>query len=117
STQIALADSYGNGPEHTALRAEVRSLIEHQIDLLPAAFRTVYVLRDVEGLSARDVADALGIPVATVRTRAHRARVLLREGLMGKAEADLSGAFASDGARCDRIVANVIERRRALHPR
>src|SRR5690606_32595923 len=108
---------YDNSPEHTALRAEVRSLIEHQIDLLPDAFRTVYVLRDVERLSARDVAEALGIPVATVRTRAHRARVLMREGLMGKVEADLSGAFAFDGARCDRIVANVLARCRALHPR
>lgn len=117
ATQIALADSYGNGPEHTALRAEVRSLIERQIDLLPDTFRTVFVLRDVEGLSAREVADVLGIPVATVRTRAHRARVLLREGLIGKVEADLSGAFAFDGARCDRIVANVLSRCRAMQPR
>ena len=112
--QVSLADSHGNGPEQTALRAQVRVLIEQQIDLLPDAFRTVFMLREVEGLSARDVAVALDIPVATVRTRAHRARNLLRKGLVGKVEADLSGAFAFDGERCDRIVDNVIKRRRSL---
>lgn len=110
--QVALADSFGHGPEQSALLAEVRSLIERQIDLLPDNYRTVFVLREVEGLSARDVAEALGLPVTTVRTRAFRARMLLRKGLVGKVEADLSGAFAFNGARCDRIVTNVIARRR-----
>lgn len=109
---VSLADSFGNGPEQTALRSQVRGLIERQIDLLPEAYRTVFVLREVEGLSASDVADALDIPVTTVRTRNFRARNLLRKGLLGKVEADLSGAFAFDGARCDRIVANVIRRHR-----
>jgi len=112
--QLALADTPLSGPEQTALRAQVRSLIEQQIDLLPDDYRTVFMLSAVEELSARDVAEALGIPVATVRTRAFRARKLLREGLVGKVEADLGGAFAFDGERCDRIVENVIERRRRL---
>ena len=113
TTQLSLADDHGNGPEQTALLSQVRGLIEQQIDLLPDAYRTVFVLREVEGLSATDVASALSIPVATVRTRAFRARKLVRNGLVGKVEADLSGAFAFDGERCDRIVANVIERRRS----
>jgi len=112
--QLALADTPGSGPELSASREQVRSLIEQQIDLLPDDYRTAFVLREVEGLSARDVAEALDIPVATVRTRAFRARKLLREGLVGKVEADLGGAFAFDGERCDRIVAQVIEQRRRL---
>lgn len=112
--QLALADAPGSGPEQSAMRAQVRSLIEQQIDLLPDDFRTVFVLREVEGLNARDVADALGIPVATVRTRAFRARKLLREGLVGKVDVGVTDAFAFDGERCDRIVANVIEQRRRL---
>ncbi len=112
--QLALADASGSGPEESAVRAEARSLIEEQIDLLPDDFRTVFVLRDVEGLDARDVADALGIPVATVRTRAFRARKLLRAGLVGKLDVGLGAAFAFDGERCDRIVASVIEQRRRL---
>lgn len=112
--QLALADTPGSGPEQLAVRAQVRSLIEQQIDLLPDDYRTAFMLREVEGLSAKDVAQALDIPVATVRTRAFRARKLLREGLLGKVEADLGDVFAFDGERCDRIVANVIEERRRL---
>lgn len=112
--QLALADTPGSGPEQSAVRAQVRSLIEQQIDLLPDDYRTTFMLREVEGLSARDVAKALDIPVATVRTRAFRARKLLREGLLGKVEADLSDVFAFDGERCDRIVANVIAQRRRI---
>lgn len=111
--QLALADTPRSGPEQTAARAQVRSLIEDQIDLLPDGFRTVFMLSAVEGLGVADIAEALAIPPGTVRTRAFRARKLLREGLMGKVETDLDGAFAFDGARCDRIIERVIERRRA----
>ena len=110
--QLALADAPGSGPEQTASRAQIRSLIEQQIDLLPDAYRTVFMLSAVEGLSAVDIAEALDIPAATVRTRAFRARNLLREGLVGKVEADLGGVFAFDGKRCDRIVKGVIAEHR-----
>ncbi len=112
--QLALADEPGDGPEQSAQRAQVRGLIEQQIDLLPDEFRTVFMLREVEGLSARDVAEALGIPVGTVRTRAFRARKLLRTSLAGTLDVGLNGAFAFDGERCDRIVKTVIELRRRL---
>ncbi|HET8986175.1 MAG TPA: RNA polymerase sigma factor [Trueperaceae bacterium] len=114
--QLALADAPGRGPEQTASRAQLRELIERQIDLLPADYRTVFMLSAVEGLSAVDIAVALDIPAATVRTRAFRARNLLREGLAGTVEADLGAVFAFDGERCDRIVARVIEMHRRVSP-
>ncbi len=110
--QAALADGLDDGPEQTAARAEVRRLIEERIDLLPDAYRTVFMLRAVEEMSAADVAQALDIPEATVRTRFFRARRLLREGLTTDVAADLGEAFAFDGARCDRIVENVLRRAR-----
>lgn len=110
--QLALADAPTAGPEPLAFRAQVRELIERHIDALPEAYRVVFTLTAVEGLSPSDVAEALGVPAATVRTRAFRARHLLRERLVGQLEADLTDAYAFDGARCDRIVANVLERRR-----
>lgn len=110
--QAALADGLDAGPEQTAARAEVRRLIEERIDLLPDAYRTVFMLRAVEELSAADVAQALDIPEATVRTRFFRARRLLREGLTTDVATDLGEAFAFDGARCDRIVENVLRRAR-----
>lgn len=111
--QLALAETAASGPESLAFRSEVRDLIEEQIDALPEAFRTVFVLNAVEGLSPADIAEVLDIPANTVRTRAYRARQLLRERLMGRVESDLSSAFSFDGARCDRIVETVLERCRA----
>src|SRR5690625_4530314 len=59
--QLALADAPDRGPEPSAFRTQVRDLIEEQIDLLPEAYRTVFVLSAVEGLSAAEVADVLDI--------------------------------------------------------
>ena len=95
-------------PDRLAMRSQVRRLMEARIDLLPEAFRTVFMLRAVEELSVEEVAAALEIPEATVRTRFFRARSLLREGLSRDVDLVISDAFSFDGGRCDRIVANVL---------
>ncbi len=97
-------------PEDTAVRGQMRDLLERKIDELPLPFRTAFVLREVEELTIDEVADCLSIPSATVRTRVFRARALLRTSIadaMGGAVADV---FRFDGARCDRIVARVSAR-------
>lgn len=96
------------GPEDEAQRGEARQLLERHIDALPDPFRAVFVLRAVEELSVEDTAAALGIPDATVRTRYFRARRQLREWTAGDVNATLKDAFAFAGARCDRIVRNVL---------
>jgi len=95
-------------PERIAMRAQVRRVIEARIDTLPDAFRTVFVLRAVEELSVDEVAAALEIPAATVRSRFFRARSLLREGLSRDIDHAIDEAFVFDGERCDRIVARVL---------
>ncbi len=112
-TQAAFTDTPERGPEHSALRSQVRTLLESRIDLLPEAYRTVFMLRAVEEMSVEEVAQALDIPEATVRTRFFRARSLLREGLAGEMDGAIGEVFAFDGARCDRIVANVLARARS----
>jgi RNA polymerase sigma-70 factor (ECF subfamily) len=99
-------------PDASAVREEMRRLLERKIDQLPAAFRTVFMLRALEEMSARETAECLGIPEATVRTRFFRARSLLRGSLEKDMDAALEGAFAFDGARCDRIVQAVLDRLR-----
>lgn len=92
-----------------AARSEMRQLLETAIDGLPEGFRTVFVLRDVEGLSTEETAEQLKLKPETVKTRLHRARRMLRLVL----EAELRGSFAElypfDGARCahmaDRVIA------------
>jgi len=99
-------------PEASALREEMRKLLEGKIDQLPAAFRTVFMLRALEEMSAKETAECLGIPEATVRTRFFRARSLLRESLEKDVDVALERAFVFDGARCDRIVQAVLDRLR-----
>lgn len=109
-TQAALTDAPDHGPEQTALRSQARATMEAHIDMLPDAYRTVFVLRGVEGMSVEEVAQALDMPQATVRTRFFRARGLLRRSLASEMDAALGDAFSFDGARCDRLVAEVLRR-------
>lgn len=97
-------------PEQEAHRTEIRKLLEAQVDSLPDAYRAVFMLRAVEELSVEETAAVLQIPEATVRTRLFRARSLLREGLAASIDLAYEDAFAFAGERCDRIVANVLER-------
>jgi RNA polymerase sigma-70 factor, ECF subfamily len=96
------------GPEKDALRSEMRRLLEARIDALPDTYRAVFVLRALEELSVEETAIALEIPEPTVRTRYFRARSLLRESLARDIDRSLEDAFGFAGARCDRIVSNVL---------
>jgi RNA polymerase sigma-70 factor, ECF subfamily len=97
-------------PEAAAMRTEMRRLLERRIDALPEQFRSVFVLRDVEELSVEETAECLDLPPATVRTRAFRARALLRESLSQDIDLATVDAFAFAGLRCDRIVYGVLEK-------
>lgn len=97
-------------PERSAMRGEMRRLIEARIDELPDVFRTVFMLRAVEEMSVEEAATALDIPEATVRSRFFRARGLLREGLSRDIDVGIDEAFSFDGSRCDNIVARVLAR-------
>ena len=68
-------------PEQTATNRELATVLTRAIDALDPSQREVLVLRDVEGLSAPDVAKVLGISVEAVKSRLHRARVTVREAL------------------------------------
>ena len=67
--------------EDPARQVELRTALSAAIDELPAAFRAVLVLRDVEGRSNGEIADMLGLNTALVKTRVHRARLFLRKRL------------------------------------
>jgi RNA polymerase sigma-70 factor, ECF subfamily len=97
-------------PEALAANAELRRLLERAIQRLPEQFRTAFVLREVEGLSVEETAEYLGIPPATVKTRDHRARNLLRSYLSENIDATIPQTFPFLGARCDRIVEQVLAR-------
>jgi RNA polymerase sigma-70 factor (ECF subfamily) len=107
-------DDMDRSPDRTAMRAELRQIMEARIDMLPDDFRKVFMLRGVEEMSVEEVSQILEIPEATVRTRFFRARSMLREGLSQDLDMALSDAFTFDGERCNRIVSLVKAR---LSPR
>jgi len=100
-------------PERLAVSGDLRRLIEAAVDALPEEFRTVFMLRAVEGLSVEETARQLDVPSMTVRTRYHRARERVRSHLGDSLEEMLPAAFTFAGERCDRIVAAVLARTNA----
>jgi RNA polymerase sigma-70 factor (ECF subfamily) len=97
-------------PERQAFAGELRRALEASLDALPAAYRCVFVLRDVEGLSTAEAAECLDVSEDVVKTRLHRARALLREDLFERAGLSARNVFSFAGGRCDRIVAAVLAR-------
>lgn len=108
-----VADERSESPPAATLRAEIRRTLERRIDELPAAFRSVFVMREVEDMTVEETAECLSIPAATVRTRLFRARALLREALARDMDMATVDVFSFAGARCDRVVAGVLARWKA----
>jgi len=75
-------------PEEPILTAEQAEIIEKAIQQLPEPYRDVYVLADVEHLSNAEIAERLGLSVAAVKSRLHRARLRMRAALASYFEQD-----------------------------
>jgi RNA polymerase sigma-70 factor (ECF subfamily) len=97
-------------PEQEVLGKQLQGVLAAAIDKLPVGYRTVFVLRELEGLSTAEVAQSLGMSEQAVKMRLHRARTALRGGLYDRIGAAALPPFAFAGKRCDRIVAAVLER-------
>jgi len=105
-----MAGSSPDNPERQAFTGELRGLLEGAIDTLPDGMREVFVLRDVDGMNTAEVADCLGVSEAVVKTRLSRGRAALRRELLQQVGATAPEAFRFYRPRCDRVVANVLER-------
>ncbi len=66
-------------PESELMTDEARHYLDRSIEKLPDSLRAAFILRDIEGLSTRETADILTISETAVKTRLHRARLLLRD--------------------------------------
>ena len=97
-------------PERLAISRELGALVESAIDRLPDGAREVFMLRQVEGMSTEEVADALNVSEAVVKTRLSRARGAIRRELFDQAGLAASNTFRFLGPRCDRVVTAVLTR-------
>ena len=109
---VSLFSSETQRPEEHVSRDQLRRMIEDAVDRLPEQFRTVFLLREVEGMTLSEIAETLEIPESTVKTRNFRARKQLRMDLEQRLEPAVREAFLFLGPRCDRMVARVFERLR-----
>ena len=77
----AMADTSTMAPDDAAARTEDRARIQRALEALPEHHRTIIMLSDLEGLSYREIAEVLNIPMGTVMSRLHNARKRLRDAL------------------------------------
>ena len=97
-----------NTPEKNMIRRDMQELLEEAIDQLSPKYRSVYMMREVEGMNTEETARCLEITESNVKVRLHRAKKKIRKKLEEKV-ADTS-IFNFLGARCDRMVSLVMKK-------
>ena len=102
--------SAAESPESSAARSQMRLLIEQAVDELPEPFRMVFIMREMDEMSVEETALNLDLRPETVKTRLHRARRLLRQGLNERIDSAVNEAFPFLGALCERLTAKVLRR-------
>src|SRR5438093_9765514 len=102
--------SKGRDPEEQIYDGELKMVLERAVDSLSDEYRSVFMLREIEGLSTAETAECLEISEENVKTRLHRARALLQREFYSAAGTTATTAFQFLGARCDRLVARVMDR-------
>ena len=107
--ETLMRGSDAESADASVARGEIRKLLEQAVAALPDAFRIVFVLRDVEGLTSEETAEILDIPVATVKTRLFRGRRRLQEMLEPELGNVLSGTFPFAGNDCAALTERVLE--------
>jgi RNA polymerase sigma-70 factor (ECF subfamily) len=97
-----------DGPEDRAAAREAVRLLERAVDELPAPYRSVFVLREVEQLSTRETAESLGLGEDAVKVRLHRAKGMLRKALGEEVDRAAPEAFQFLAPRCNRMAERVM---------
>lgn len=97
-------------PDAAVAREQLRRLLERAVADLPDIFRTVFVLREIDGLSVEETAQVLDVPSATVKTRLLRAKRRLQDALAPDVHEALTGTFPFAGADCAALTERVMAR-------
>jgi len=108
--ETLMQGSETEAPDVSIAREQIRKLLEQAVAELPEAFRSVFVLREIEGLSSEDTAAILDVPVATVKTRLFRGRRRLQQMLEPELGTVLSGTFPFAGSDCAALTERVLKK-------
>jgi RNA polymerase sigma-70 factor, ECF subfamily len=97
-------------PERAAAGREFGHMVEQAIDGLPEIYRSVLIMREVEGMSTIEAAAVLDVEPEVIKTRLHRARASLRTAIESRVGEQMQNAYTFGNERCDRVVAAVLAR-------
>ena len=97
-------------PAEQMFNRTIRSLLESALDSLPQDYRTVMMLRDIEGLTTSETAECLNLGPESIEVRLLRARTMIGRRLFDRVIHGAPDAFQFLDVRCDRVVENVLNR-------
>ncbi|PWI30356.1 RNA polymerase sigma factor [Flavobacteriaceae bacterium LYZ1037] len=104
---LEIPDDKQLNPQQTMIRQEAKQLLENAIDCLETKYKTVYILKELEDMSLKEIAIVLDLSLENVKIRLHRAKTMLKNNLY-----ELSNdknIFEFGYGRCDRITENVMK--------
>lgn len=103
---LEIPDNEQLNPHAKMIRNESKQILEKAIDQLDPKYRTVYILREVEEMSMKEIAEAMDLTVSNVKVRLYRAKEMIKDRLY-----EISNdrnVFEFGFSRCDRITENVM---------
>lgn len=107
NTILEIPDNRQLNPQDKMVRNETKQILENAIDSLDIKYKTVYVMKEVEEMSLKEIAIALDLTIANVKVRLHRSKEMLKEKLYEVAND--KNIFEFGFSRCDRITEYVMK--------
>lgn len=105
---LEVPDDTQLNPHDRMIQHEAKQLLENAIDHLDIKYKTVYILKEVEEMSLKEIAEAMDLSLANVKVRLHRSKEMLKEKLYEITNE--KNIFEFGFSRCDRITENVMKR-------
>ena len=107
NTILEIPDGKQLNPQDKMIQSEAKQLLENAIDSLDIKYKTVYIMKELEDMSLKEISIALDLTVANVKVRLHRSKAVLKERLYEVTNDRKIFEFGSN--RCNRITENVMK--------
>ncbi len=104
---LEMPDNRQLNPQDKMIRSEAKQFLENAIDSLDSKYKAVYILREIEEMSLKEIAIALDLSLANVKIRLHRSKEMLKEKIYEVTND--RNIFEFGFSRCDRITENVMK--------
>ena len=107
SDNVTFSGDNHQNPEENYMNIERKEMLEEAVKRLPEKYRTVFIFKEIEGMSIEEISDSLGISKVNVKVRLHRAKSMLKEDIKGILH--FSSLFTFGNERCDNMTENVMD--------